>query len=215
MPSRPRIALAVALLSFSCVDQQEAKDKAKQLAKDGVDAATPVLEKSAEAVGDKAKALVDDLPDSGELSNRSKDWLETAAEAGEGIEAVVATGTQLAPVALEIGKVVNESVDKDVAIEPIYQEIGDEAAQAELDEKLAKMPKTQEIDGVKIGFKQLTETSSEKKVTEKAYLVIWRRGDHLVGFIYRTRSEVDIDKLVAETPRLYKLVNGALAESDE
>lgn len=211
------------------MDQQEAKDKAKQIAKEaapaldkgkevvaeGVDAAKPVLEKGAEAVGDKAKALVEDLPDSGELSERSKGWLETAEDAGEGIEGVITKGTQLAPVAFEIGKVVNESVDKDMAIEPIYQEIGDDKAKAELDEKLAKMPKTQEIDGVKLGFKQLTETSSEKKVTEKAYLVIWRRDDHLVGFIYRTRSEVDIDKLIAETPRLFKLIDGALAEKNE
>jgi len=226
MSSRSRSVLALALLSFSCVDQQEAKEKAAQMAKDaapalekgkevvadGVDAAKPALEKGVEVVGDTAKALVEDLPDSGELSDRSKDWLEKAEDAGEGIEGIVAKGTQLAPVALEIGRVVNESVDKDMAIEPIYQELGDETAQAELDEKLAKMPKTQEVDGVKIGFKQLTETSSEKKITEKAYLVIWRRDDHLVGFIYRTRSEVDIDKLIAETPRLVKLIDGALAE---
>lgn len=237
MPSTRVLGVGFALLSFSCVDQQEATDaakkvaenaapaleKGKELAGEGMDKAKPHIEKGiekgAEVVGDKAKELFADIPDTGELSDKSMAWIESAAkseeEAADGAESWISKGTQLAPVALEIAKVVNESVDKDYMIEPIYMEIGDEKAQAELDAKLAKLPKTQEIDGVKVGFKRLTESSSEKKVDESAYLVIWRRDDHLVGFVYRSRSEIDVDKLAAETPRLIGAVNGVLAQGDK
>jgi hypothetical protein len=229
MPSSTHVGISLALLAFSCPDPQavseratkEAKaaadqvveagvDKGKEVVEAGVDKGKEVVEAGVDGAKAQAKALVDDIPDTGELSEKSRGWLESAGEAGDGVVPLVAKGTQLAPVALEIGKTVNDAVDKDYAVEPIYQEIGDEAAQKELDEKLAKMPKTQEIDGVRVGFKQLSEVSSEKKVDESAYIVLWRRDDHLVGFIYRTRSEIDVDKLAAETPRLVGLVNQAL-----
>jgi hypothetical protein len=38
---------------------------------------------------------------------------------------------------------------------------------------------------------------------------MWRQGDHLVGFVYRSRREIDIEKMVAEAPRLVKLVQTA------
>jgi hypothetical protein len=206
----------VALLAFSCVDpqgvsqdvQKRAKGAADEVVEKATDKGKEVIADGIDGAKAEAKALWEDVPGTGELSATTRGWLDAAT--GDGVEPLVAKGTQLAPVALEIGKVVDDAVDKDYAIEPIYQEVGDEAARARLDEKLAKMPKTQEIDGVRVGFKRLSEVSSEKKVDESAYLVLWRRDDHLVGFVYRTRSEIDVDKLAAEAPRLVGLVNGAL-----
>lgn len=234
MPLSTRAGISLALLAFSCPDPQqtaqevsdratkqakqaadeavdEAKTKGKEAVAAGIDRGKAAVSDGIDGATAQAEALFDDIPDTGELSEKSRGWLDAASDAGHGIVPFVAKGTQLAPVALEIGKTIDEAVDKDYAVEPIYQEIGDEAAQKELDAKLAKMPKTQEIDGVKVGFKRLSEVSSEKKVDESAYLVLWRRDDHLVGFIYRARSEIDVDELAAETPRLIELVNGALA----
>lgn len=212
--------MVVALLAFSCPDpqgvrqdvQQKAKDAADEVVDKATDKGKAVIADGIDGAKAEATALFEDLPRTGELSATTRSWLDGAT--GDGIEPLVAKGTQLAPVALEIGKVVNDAVDKDYAIEPIYQDVGDEAAQKELDEKLAKMPKTQEIDGVRVGFKQLSEVSSETKVNESAYLVLWRRDDHLVGFVYRSRSEIDVDELFAEAPRLVGLVNSALESHD-
>jgi hypothetical protein len=222
-----RLAIPLALLAFSCPDPQaleqqakaaadqtvnQAADKGKRVVADGVDKGKAAVADGLGQAEAKATALSDDIPGSGELSESSRRWLDSASGSGDGVVPLVAKGMQLAPVAMEVAKVVNDAVDKDYAIEPIYQEIGDEAAQEALDDKLAKMPKTQEIDGVRVGFRRLSEVSSEKKLDESAYLVIWRRDAHLVGFIYRTRSEIDVDTLAAETPRLIGLVDKALED---
>ena len=52
-------------------------------------------------------------------------------------------------------------------------------------------------------------TASER-VTESGYLVIWRAEDHLIGFVYRSRQRLDIDRIVADAPRLLGLVRAAL-----
>ena len=120
-------------------------------------------------------------------------------------------GKQIAPVAVEIAQSVSSAIDSDTAIEPIYQKIED-GKSAEVDAAISDMPRTEVVDGLTIGFKQLDETSNEKTVKERGYLVTWRDGDHLYGFVYHSKRTIDVDKLVSDAPRLLKLARAAVAE---
>jgi hypothetical protein len=57
----------------------------------------------------------------------------------------------------------------------------------------------------------MTQYDTGGRTTESAYLVLWRRDDHLLGFVYRSRKRVDIDTLVRETPRLVGLISASAA----
>lgn len=149
----------------------------------------------------------------GELSDRARAWLRAGAEASQsGIESVLQRGEQVVPVALEIGRVLGEAIDSDTALEPIYQEVeGSEAlALQEVDAAIQGMPRVEVIDGVSVGFKQLSSVDAGHHVAESAYLVMWRQGDRLVGFVFRSRRDIAIDQLVREAPRLVALVRSVL-----
>jgi len=217
--------LAVAAAKFA-EDNAEATDKAAKAAKESSQAAS-------EWAADVKKG-------SGELSATASTWIdEAAAKASESeaaassIESILAHGHQVAPTALEIGRSLSSAVDRETVFEPIYQPIyqpigqpigeplgegigesGDEGAGAQSTEKadqaIAAMPRVEVIDGLTIGFKDLTSTTAKERIKESGYLVIWRTDDHLIGFVYRSRQTVDIDKLVADAPRLIALVRAAL-----
>lgn len=218
-------ALALLLLgaAASC-SKEELEDKAKQAGDKAKQAGADALEKGkelGEQAGEKSKELagrakdgVEDwwsgeAPSSGELSDRAKTLLD-AALPENGVEAALARGTQLAPVALEIGKAVHGAIDSDTKIEPIIQKVDDPDAQAELDAKIAGMPRVETIEGVSVGFKDMTQYDSGGRTSESAYLVLWRKDDRLLGFVYHSRQRISLDKLVADAPRIIKLVQGAL-----
>jgi hypothetical protein len=234
-----RAALALVLLGLpstlaSC-STEELEDKAKQAGDKAKQAGAEALEKAeelgeqagekskalAEQAGEKSKALAGkakdgvegwwsgEAPSSGELSDRAKTMLD-AALPENGVEAALARGTQLAPVALEIGKAVHEAIDSDTKIEPIIQKVDDQDAQAELDAKISGMPRVETIEGVSVGFKDMTQYDSGGRTSESAYLVLWRKDDRLLGFVYHSRQRISIDTLIADAPRLIKLVQGAL-----
>jgi hypothetical protein len=185
----------------------QAGDKAAELAGDALDAS----KKAAGGASDKAKSWWDELPDSGQLSTSASGWLNAQAKtAGGGIEAAIVKGQQIAPTALEIGSNVRKAVDSDTLIEPIYQAVDDGGRSSqEVDAAIGDMPRTEVISGVTVGFKQMDELSEKRSLKERGYLVMWRQGDHLVGFVYRSRREIDIDKVVAEAPKLVALVQAA------
>ena len=205
----------------------DAADKTKQLADDATQAGkdaydttkrtTDKVVATGKDAADKGKAMYDsaaqawaDIPDTGELSTTAKGWLATATDE-KTIEVVVREGKQVAPVAMEIGKSVSDAIDGDTAIEPIYQSV-EEGETEKVDAAIADMPRTEVIDGLTLGFKQIDETSNSKSVKERGYLVTWRDGDHLYGFVYRSKRTIDIDKLVSDAPRLLKLARTAVAE---
>lgn len=183
--------------------ESAAQRKAGQLGEEAKSAAKAKLDASVL----EAKRQLFGLSSDGALSDSAKEWLGRH-DAGD-IEAVVGKGAQLAPVAVAAARVLNEVVDDETAVEPIYQKIpkGDEA---KLDASIAAMPRVEVVDGVKIGFKKLDSLSTDKMVKEQAVLVLWRRDDTLVGFVYRSKRTIDIDKLVKETPRLIKLTETAM-----
>ena len=170
-------ALALLLLgaAASCSKEEledkakQAGDKAKQAGDKAKQAGAEALEKAeelGEQAGEKSKALagrakdgVEDwwsgeAPSSGELSDRAKTLLD-AALPENGVEAALARGTQLAPVALEIGKAVHGAIDSDTKIEPIIQKVDDQGAQAELDAKIAGMPRVEGLAPVESYLKEL------------------------------------------------------------
>lgn len=148
------------------------------------------------------------IPGTGEFSETAKAWLAAATDEAT-IEAVVREGTQVAPVAIEIGRTLHAAIDSDTAIEPIFQKVPEGEAE-QVDAAISDMPRTEVVDGLKIGFKQLDETTNTHQIKERGYLVTWRDGDRLYGFVYRSKRSIDIDKLVADTPRLLRLAKAAV-----
>ena len=196
--------------------QDKAKVKAQEMGAKAADKAEEVGAKAR----DKAGELVDDATDragemwaerKGELSAGAKSMLaEGAGASGESVLALVHRGEQLAPVAFDIAKTLKSNMDSDVDIEPIVQDLDDEAAQAELDQRIADMPRVETIDGLDVGFKDVSQWDSGGREKESAYLILWRKDDRLYGLVYRSRSRVNIDKIVAEAPRMIAAVQGAL-----
>jgi hypothetical protein len=167
----------------------DAVDASKKAAGDVVDATVDASKKAVDATKSGAKALFDDVRSDGELSDSAKAWLKSQATSDEStIEAVLVKGVQLAPVALEATKVLIEATDSETAIEPIFQKVDGDSTKT--DAAIAGMPRVQAIDGLTVGFKQMDTLDASKKVEQ--------------------RGTIDIEKLVAETPRLMKLTQKAL-----
>ena len=225
------MAVAVAVTACTaCAPDDTAKAKAavdktivdaSNLAKEGADA-TDKAAAAAKETSEVATAWATDIKrSSGELSATASHWIDDAAKLAEGseatIETILACGTQVAPTAIEIGTSLSSAVDRDTVFEPIFQsvEVSDEEGaalrtSAEADRAIAAMPRVEVIDGLTIGFKDLTSTTAKERVTESGYLVIWRKDGYLIGFVYRSRQAVDLEKLIADAPRLIALVQSAL-----
>lgn len=187
-----------------------AKDAAKTT-KDAVDSSKHALKvgaDTAKSTADKAKKLWGDVPYSGELSATASKWISEATD-DSSIAKMISTGKQVAPVALEIGSTLGKALDNDSMVEPIFQNIED-GNTAEVDKAIGDMPHTEVIDGLTVGFKQIDETSNDTVSKERGYLVTWREGDHLVGFVYRSKRTIDVKTLAAEAPRLIALTKTVL-----
>lgn len=157
----------------------------------------------------------------GELSEAAKAWLRQGAEASSSsIEAVLQKGEQVVPVALEIGRALGGAVDtstqfEPIYFEPIYQEVPGGSSElavrrAEADAAIQGMPRVELIDGLSVGFKQLSRVDLGRTSSESAYLVMWRQHDRLIGFVFRSRRDVALADLVREAPRLVALVRSVL-----
>ena len=118
----------------------------------------------------------------------------------------------MAPAAIEIGRVLVGAYDKDVDFDPIWRKVDTPEARIALDATIGEMPRVEMIDGLKVGFKDLSSRDTSKSVSESAYLVLWRQADHVMGFVYRSRTTVDIEVLIREAPRLVALARGATDE---
>ena len=179
----------------------DAVDASKKAADDAVDAGKKAVDATKDAVDaskkavDDAKKWWDDVPDTGELSDKTKAWLAKAADDGEAsIEKALADGEQYAPTALQIAQGLSSAVDSETGFEPIYVKVDDKAS---ADEKIGDMPKVQVVDDLTIGLKRVDEWEGLTKNKERGYLVLWREDEHLVGFVYRSRSEINLEKVAA------------------
>lgn len=182
-----------------------AKDQARTVATQAASAAKGEVDKGIS----KVKKELFGLTDSGALSEAASGFVTKQAEGGDPALAVVAKGVQLAPVAVEAAKVLNQAVDEETAIEPIFQKV-EPGKEKEVDEAIGKMPKVEVIDGVKVGFKKLDGIETTKLTKEQAAVVLWRKDDHLIGFVYRTKRTIDLEVLAKEAPRLVLMTQAAL-----
>lgn len=203
------LALASLLVVAGCSDASKHAEELAARASAGANELGRDAKSAGEAQLDKAKKAVFGLNDSGALSESATAWLSTKAAADGSPESWVAKGVQVAPVAIEIAKVANKAVDEDTAIEPVYQKI-EPGGEAKLDESIKAMPRVELINGTTVGFKKLDSIENAKITKEQAVLVLWRRGDYLVGFLYRSKKTIDLEVVIKETPRLYALTNEAL-----
>lgn len=171
--------------------------------------ARPYAEQAASATKDW---LDEQLPTSGELSSSAQGWLrETAGdEAADNAEAWVLKGKQLTAAAKEVGGTLNAAIDREWACEPILQLVEDPSAQAQLDGLIGDMPRVETIEGLSIGFKNIGGQTATGTQKDRGLLVLWRRDDHLYGFVLRARRKIDMELLVREMPRLMKIVEAAL-----
>ena len=134
--------------------------------------------------------------------------------AGEGVSKAFESSTEMAPAAIEIGSALYGAYDKDIDFDPIWTKVDTPEGQAELDASIGDMPRVETIDGLKVGFKDLSEKSTAESVSESSYLVLWRQGDRVMGFVYRSKSRIDIEALIDQAPRLIALVRGAEAKAE-
>lgn len=220
-PAKAAIGFLIAA-AVACDPQKEAADlasaataKADGLASAAKDHARTVASQAASAAKgevdegiSKVKKEIFGLTDSGALSEAASSWIAKQAEGGDPALNYVQKGAQLAPVAIEAAKVLNSAVDDETAIEPIYQKV-EPGKEKEVDDAIGKMPKVEVVDGVKVGFKKLDGIETTKMTKEQAAIVLWRKDDHLIGFVYRTKRTIDLEVLAKEAPRLVLMTQTA------
>lgn len=180
-----------------------AQKRATDFGRDASSAAKQRIESEAVALKRRMFGLASD----GSLSEAVRSALDAASKDGSGAEAMVARGARVAPVVVEIATVLNSAVDDETAIEPIYTPV---SAPGEADKAIASMPTVEVVDGVTVGFKKLDSMTTNAIVKEEAVLVLWRRNDHLLGFVVRKKRSIDLAVLIKETPRLMKLFESSL-----
>jgi hypothetical protein len=221
-----RTSAILCLVTILACDPSETVETTKRTAEDVTDASRRAADATVEGTrqtidgtkravdsvteqANRAAALYEKLTDTGELSQSANAWLEARAkEQGGTMEQIIVKGTQVAPVALEVGRVLNRAVETDTAIEPIYQKVDGEGA--DLDAAIGSMPRVEVIEGLTVGIRQLDTLDTQTSVKERAYLVTWRQDDHLVGFVYRSTRTIDVDRLVTELPPLVRATRAAL-----
>lgn len=220
---RLSLACAVGVSVTACGAEDAAREAASNVASRAsseAESAKSAAEKKAAEFGEAAKSAAPGvaleakrklfgLGDGAELSGPLKTWLEASAKDAGSAEGLVAKGARSAPVLLEAATVLNGAVDDETVIEPIYAPL-DPKSVAEVDATIGGMPSVEVIDGVKVGFKKLDSMSTEEIVKEQAVLVLWRRDDHLMGFVVRKKRKIDLAMIIRETPRLMRLMETAV-----
>ena len=220
------MALVCALVTASACSKEQARDAvddAKERTQEAFEKGQDRAEEELEEAKDKAKQTAKDkaeewkeelIPDKGEIGQFALNLLDRGTDA-DTVDKVVAKGKQIAPVAFDIGKTLAAGYDKKVRFVPIYQTIDEDAQEgaqtpAEVDALIGDMPRTETIEGLEVGFKQLNSKDVAEKKDVSSYLVLWRKDDKLVGFIYHSETTLDIEHFIEQAPRLIKLVEGIL-----
>jgi len=179
----------------------EVGDRASKLAESASERAEQVrardlaLRDKAAALEDKAGALKD------RVTSASKDAVDIvrpyAAKTKDRVENLIADGKQQAKKAGKMVVAVAPAVADGIGFRPIYIEVDQEHEKSAIDKAIGKMPKVEVIDGLTVGFRGLTK---------RQFLVLWRQGAHLVGFVYPSLTDILIEHVVEQAPRLIRLI---------
>lgn len=143
-----------------------------------------------------------------ELSAVAQAWI-AGFEPRSAMDTLMRAGRTVTPTAVALGEALSSAVDSDHVVEPIYRELTPEDIAA-VDAAIGDLPRVEVVDGVTVGYKQLDELSLERYHEERGYLVVWRTENRMIGLLYRSSKTIDVDALIALTPRLMKVTSSTL-----
>jgi hypothetical protein len=198
-----RIAIFCTLIvALGCGSKDEAEKKADEIGEQARDKAS-VLARAAEAHKDKARDQLRDIAngaraywdDTVDTTSAAIDAIRPhAASAKDGAEGLVLRGQQKATEVARMAQAVGPVLADGVGFKPIYQKADDPEA---VDAVIGDMPRSEVIDGLTVGF---------KPHSKRQYLVLWRQGDHLVGFVYTSLTDIVIEQVIKRAPDLIRTV---------
>jgi len=152
------------------------------------------LKDRAAAVHERASALEQKLENTG---LDAIEFLRPYAEKGKGgIEELIVQGKVNAVAAARVVAATAPAIAEGVGFRPIYIELGGKDDQEAIDRAIGNMPRVEVIDGLTVGFRAFTK---------RQFLVVWRRDDRLIGFVYTSLIDVLIGHVVEQAPRLIAL----------
>ena len=181
---------------------EDLKDRASSSVEDtlsGIEDRLSAIEDRASALRDQAAALSDRGE---ELGRSALELIRPYATGGmDHIENLIVDGKTNAVQAAKLAAVVAPAIADGVGFRPIYIDLTGEDAKESLDRAIGKMPRVEVVDGLTVGFRPFTK---------RQFLVAWRQGDRLVGFVYTSLVDVAIGHVVEQAPRLISLASAIL-----
>jgi len=181
--------------------ESETAERVKEGAIDSLKGAKDLAKRAAES--DAAKR-------GGEVAASTWKALKAkVADSPDDIEAFIDKSKQIVGATVTVYRVLDKVVDSDTSIEPIVQPVG-EPGEDEVDDAIGDMPNTEVVDDVTVGFKQIKSTDNDTRTDEDGFLVVWRRDDRIVGFVYRSKRDIHLAELRKEIPTLVRAVNEAM-----
>jgi hypothetical protein len=184
---------------------EEVRDQAREHAREIRERAGSLRDRAA-ALEDRAKSLTGEAA---ALRDRAKDLGRDAidtirpyAKTGAGgIENLIVAGKTNAVEAAKLAASVAPAIADGVGFLPIYIDLGGENEQQAMDRAIGNMPRVEVIDGLTVGFRAFTK---------RQFLVVWRQGARLIGFVYTSLLDVAIGHVVEQAPRLISLAGKVL-----
>ena len=180
----------------------EARDRARDLADRARAEKRDLTRKAGERVGDVKDRIGGMLGRAEAAGDDAIAILRPYAEKSrDHAENLIVDGKQQAGKAAAIAAAVAPKVAQGVGIRPIYVEVGAGGDGAAIDAAIGRMPRVEVIDGLTVGFRALGK---------RQVLVAYRRDDHLVGFVYTSLTDMIIEHVIDQAPRLIPLVKLAI-----
>jgi hypothetical protein len=145
-----------------------------------------------------------------ELARASESWLAEQAKSAKpgSIESWVGKGAKALTVAGDLSSAIQDVVERETVVEPIIVDVPEGEA-PKVDAAIEEMPRVEVVDGVQVGFRAIDRLSTEAKSSERAYVVMWRKGDRLYGFFYRSKQTIHVDRVVEHAPKLMAAIEKA------
>lgn len=174
------------------------------------DSAKEEVEAESKGLADRARALGARARDEArELGARARGEADDAVRAVEpfvddarsGVEAVIVKGRQLEDKAAAMKDTVTPALSDGVVFKPIYQRVDDAETMATLDASIANMPRAEVIDGVTVGY---------RAHSKRQYLVLWRKGNYLVGFVYTSLTDIALEEIMKRAPALVRMIENVI-----
>jgi len=199
--------------------QQKAAEQAAEILKDSASKRRADAE-AIQADADRMRARMEmykrrswaKLRQSGELGPHAGVWLEARADQGGAIEAIIHKGRNITALTKDLSPALNEATDDARAVEAFAVEVEAERATP----AIMAMARNRELGPVRIGFGELGHTSEGEPPTDDwGYLVAWFHHGAVVGFIYHSTRQLELDAVETETAKLVESMRAELPKRGE